>query len=93
MGRFGHLEPCNYAVHRVAAQVVEVPAGSFRGVEIRLARGNAFLSYTFEERTPHRLLRFQRDDGTEYRLAKGERIAYWTMHDPGGEAWLPERVR
>jgi hypothetical protein len=93
VGRFGSLEPRNYGVHWAAARGVLVPAGSFSGVEIRLVRGAAFLSYTFEAKSPHRLLRFQRDDGTEYRLAKGERITYWTMHDPGGEAWLPERVR
>ena len=25
--------------------------------------------------------------------AKCDRLAYWSMHDPGGEAWLPEAVR
>ena len=93
MGRFADLEPRNYGVHKSTVPAVEVPAGSFAGIEIRLARGAASLSYTFEEKPPHRLLRFQRDDGTEYRLAKGDRIQYWTMHDPGGEAWLPEKAR
>jgi len=44
-------------------------------------------------RPPHRLLRFERDDGTVYRMAKCERIPYWSMHDPGGEAWWPEGLR
>jgi hypothetical protein len=63
------------------------------GVEIRLTRGDDSLSYTFEREAPHRLLRYRRADGTVYELAKCERIAYWEMHDPGGEAWLPEAVR
>lgn len=63
------------------------------GVEIRLTRGQDSLAYTFERESPHRLLRFERQDGTVYSLAKCERIPYWEMHDPGGEAWLPRSVR
>ena len=93
MGRFAALEPQTYDVVRRDVGSVRVPAGSFRGVEIRLTRDGSYLSYVFDAEVPHRLLSFERDDGTVYRLAKGERIPYWRMHDPGGEAWLPERVR
>jgi hypothetical protein len=62
-------------------------------VELRLTSGPAKLTYAFEPALPHRLLRFERDDGTAYRPAKCERIAYWDMHDPGGESWLPPEVR
>jgi hypothetical protein len=84
MGRFAKLEPSTYRAEK--KEVAE-------GVEIRLASGPSVLAYTFAKESPHRLLRFEREDGTVYRLAKCERLAYWEMHDPGGEAWLPERVR
>jgi hypothetical protein len=84
MGRFSKLEP---AMYRVAKQ----ETGD--GVEIRLTSGPSVLTYTFAKESPYHLLRFEREDGTVYRMAKCERLAYWDMHDPGGEAWLPERVR
>jgi hypothetical protein len=62
-------------------------------VEIRLTRGAAVLAYVFELAPPHRLLRFERDDGTLYEQVKCERIPYWEMHNPGDEAWLPAAVR
>jgi hypothetical protein len=88
--RFQSLEPRRYQVER--RQVEQGPAGE-GGVELRLTDGPSFLSYVFEATPPHRLLRFEREDGTLYRMAKCERIAYWQMHDPGGEAWLPESTR
>lgn len=92
MGRFAALEPIRYAVKRAAEREIEVPAGRLRGIEIRLEAGGKFLAYTFGVEAPHPLLRFEREDGTQYRLAKVERIPYWTMHDPGDEAWLPARA-
>jgi hypothetical protein len=74
----------------------ETAAGGGEGggaVELRLTSGRSKLTYTFEAPLPHRLLRFEREDGTGYRLAKCERLAYWEMHEPGGEAWLPPAVR
>ncbi len=83
-GRFQKLEPVSYRLEK--KDVAE-------GVEIRLTSGPSVLAYTFEKDPPHRLFRFEREDGTVYRMAKCERIPYWEMHDPGGEAWLPEGVR
>ena len=80
-GRFQKLEPAAYRVEK--RQTAE-------GVEIRLTSGPSVLAYTFEKESPHRLVRFEREDGTVYRLAKCERIPYWDMHDPGDEAWWPE---
>lgn len=92
-GRYGTLEPASYRLRRSPASRVEVPAGTFSGVELRLENRDGWMAYTFEESRPYRLLALARSDGTRYRLAKCERLAYWTMHDPGGEEWLPERVR
>jgi hypothetical protein len=92
-GRYPGLAPAAYRLRRSPAPRVEVPAGVFAGVELRLENRDGWMSYTFEDRAPFRLLALARSDGTRYRLAKCERLAYWTMHDPGGEEWLPERVR
>ncbi|HVR99364.1 MAG TPA: hypothetical protein VMW27_22270 [Thermoanaerobaculia bacterium] len=78
------LEPAVWRVERRDAG---------EGVEIRLNQGKSFLAYTFEREAPHRLLRFESGDGTLYKMSKCERIPYWQMHNPGDEAWLPERVR
>lgn len=93
MGRYADLTPSRWTLRRVAAGAVAVPAGTFDAVTLRLEQGASWLEYVFETAAPHRLVRFQRDDGTEYRLAKSERIPYWRLHDPGGEQWLPMGVR
>jgi hypothetical protein len=80
MGRFSKLESATY---RVAKKVTS------EGVEIRLTSGPSVLTYTFAKEAPYHLLRFEREDGTTYRLAKCDRIVYWEMHAPGDEAWLP----
>ncbi|HVT60544.1 MAG TPA: hypothetical protein VHR45_19380 [Thermoanaerobaculia bacterium] len=82
-----------------AAGLAAVPgaAGAARDpiptVEIRLSKEPFQLTYAFERQPPHRLLRFERQDGTVYRMVKCERLAYWQMNEPGAEAWLPPAVR
>jgi hypothetical protein len=63
------------------------------GIRIQLKREGHSLAYTFERQPPHRLLRFETGEGTVYKMKKCERLAYWEMHDPGDEAWLPDGVR
>jgi hypothetical protein len=103
-GRFAELAPRTYRLERRPAPAATGAGGAAGGaaaadaaapaaIEMLLTSGRAKLSYTFEAQLPHRLLRFERDDGTTYRLAKCDRIVYWEMHDPGGEAWLPAAVR
>jgi hypothetical protein len=86
-GRFPDLRPAAYRVERREV------AGVAPGVEIRLTSGPSVLAYTFAKEPPYRLLRFERDDGTVYRLAKCERIPYWRMNAPGDEGWLPAPAR
>lgn len=93
MGRYADLEPAAYRVRRGGPERVSVPAGEFEGIELRLENRDGWLAYTFETAPPHRLLVHERSDGTRYELAKCDRLAYWSMHDPGGEDWLPEAVR
>jgi hypothetical protein len=92
-GRFTDLEPRAWTLRKSDAGRVEVPAGRFAAVQLRLDRDGDWMTFVFEAALPHRLLRFERRDGTLYKLVKGERIRYWAMHDPGGEAWLPPAVR
>jgi len=95
-GRYADLEPRTYALERrpsASAATAGEAGGAGDAVELRLVSAGSKLTYTFEAQLPHRLRRFERDDGTTYRLAKCERIAYWDMHAPGGEAWLPAAVR
>jgi|GEM_PF-350943 len=95
-GRYGDLAPRTYTLERrLVAGGAGAAAAAAAGdaVELRLASGKAKLTYTFEAQLPHRLRRFEREDGTTYRLTKCDRLAYWDMHDPGGEAWLPAAVR
>jgi len=92
-GRFAALEPATWSLVRTDAGTVEVPAGRFPAVVLRLERDGDWMAFTFERAAPHRVLQFERRDGTRYRLVKGERIRYWEMNGPGGEAWLPPSVR
>ncbi len=92
-GRLPELKPATYRVERREVPAVETPEGRVPGVEIRLTRGPSLLAYTFDREPPYRLLRFGREDGTAYRLAKCERVPYWRMSRPGDEAWLPASVR
>ncbi len=92
-GRLPELKPATYRVERREVPAVETPEGRVPGIEIRLTRGPSLLAYTFDREPPYRLLRFEREDGTAYRLAKCERVPYWQMSRPGDEAWLPASVR
>jgi hypothetical protein len=92
-GRFPPLAAARFALSRRPAGEVEVPAGRFPAVELTLEGGDRRLTYLFEEEAPHRLLRFAGSGGTEYRLARCDRLVYWKMQAPGEEAWLPPEVR
>lgn len=100
-GRFPTLEPVAVMLERRAVSV-EVPAGTFDGIELTVTpvsdgQGAAGSIETtvlvFDARPPHILLRLREASGTEYRLAKVERLPYWGMAQPGKEAWWPENLR
>ena len=92
-GRFPELSAQQWRLSRRTVDDVDLPAGTFSGVELRLSRGDEWLTYLFAADSPHQLLRLSRSDGSDYRLAKCERIPYWRMTRPGSEQWLPEAVR
>jgi hypothetical protein len=70
-----------------------VPAGEF-DVDTYTAevRGDAARRWTFsvEAAEPHRLVRFERDDGLRADLVRAERMAYWRMN---GAKFVPELER
>jgi hypothetical protein len=91
--RFPPLAARAYRVARREVGEIEVPAGRFAAVELRLEGQDGALVYRFAALPPHPLLFLRHADGTEYRLVKSERLAYWQMHAPGDERWLPEGLR
>ncbi len=93
-GKHPALKTHTLKVSRKAAPKITVPSGTYKGVEIRLqASPSSWIACTFEEAVPHRLLEMRRSDGTVYRLAKSERLAYWSLHNPGNESWIPRELR
>lgn len=92
-GRFPALEAESRRLSRRQEEAFEVPAGTFPAVVLRLEGEGSWAEYAFQEELPHTLLQLRRSDGTEYRLAKVERLPYWDLNGPGGEEWLPERLR
>jgi len=91
-GRFGTLQPEWFKVRKGKELSHTVPAGTFKAIDIVLQKSEKTRTYTFEAAAPHRLLRFRTQDGTEYRLSKVERLAYWTLHTPGDESWWPPHL-
>ena len=91
-GRLPAPEARSYRLSRRQAER-EGPEGPVGVVELRLEAGDRWLSYAFDVRPPHLLVHHAASDGTEYRLAKCERIPYWSLNHKGGESWLPEPVR
>ena len=71
------VTPSSWVVPQAAVAGPRLRLARCSAVEIRLTRGPSVLAYTFDARAPYRLLGFAREDGTAYRLAKCERIAYW----------------
>jgi hypothetical protein len=92
-GRFAGAGPEMLALRKRGAAPLQVPAGTFAAVEIELAGAGASWSFFFESELPCRLLLFRDADGTEYRLVKSERLAYWRLHARGDESWLPAALR
>lgn len=92
-GRFGDLSAVSHRVERGEPQPVEIEAGSFSGVELRLSGPAGTLTYIFDAQPPHLLLSHRSATGSRYQLAKCERLAYWRMTSPGDRGWLPAVAR
>ena len=76
-------------VRRAAPEHVTVPAGAFDAdVATVSVRGGRTWTFWVEHDEPHRVLEWQCSDGERARLLAGERLTYWKLDAPGGEAWL-----
>ena len=91
--RLPELRARTWQVARSEGERVQVPAGEFAAVSLTLRAGDETMTWVFDAAFPHVLLRYQASDGTEYRLAKVERLPYWQQQQPGGESWYPPALR
>jgi hypothetical protein len=69
--------------------VIQVPAGSF-AVETLAVKFDDGTSRTFfvEKASPHRIVRWETTGGETAELLASDRLKYWEMNGPGGEAAL-----
>lgn len=93
MGRFATLEPVSWTLERGRPEPVDAAGGRRRAIPFHLRHAGEQQTWWLATEPPHTPLRYERSDGTLYELTKCDRIPYWQMHDPGGEAWLPQEVR
>jgi len=70
-------------------ETLTVPAGTFATDRSEVAVVGA-RTWTFwtERAEPHRLLQWTCSDGERAQLLGSERLKYWELNAPGGEAWL-----
>lgn len=68
---------------------VTVPAGTFGAETWRVEEqdGTSF-AFTVEAAAPHRILEWRASDGERGVLVASDRLKYWQMNKPGGEAAL-----
>ncbi|HEX2252787.1 MAG TPA: hypothetical protein VHQ65_05935 [Thermoanaerobaculia bacterium] len=92
-GKLPPLVPESFALERREVGELRVPAGSFPAVAVELRNDSGSRTYRFEQAPPHRLLAYDGADGTTYRLARCDRLAYWQRNRPGDEEWWPRSLR
>jgi len=72
-----------------APEHVSVPAGAF-DADVATVRvlGDRTWTFWIERAEPRRIVQWACSDGERAQLLAGERLAYWQLNAPGGEAWL-----
>ena len=72
-----------------STQSVRVPAGTFDCVvsTVRVEGGRTWTFFT-EPSAPHRVVRWTCSDGEKAELLASDRLSYWQLNGPGGEAAL-----
>lgn len=96
--RLPELEPRRWRLSRRAVEAqgaagVGGEGATVAAVELLLTSGDDSRRYVFAAESPHPLLEFTASDGTGYRVARCERLAYWQRNRPGDEEWLPADLR
>jgi hypothetical protein len=68
---------------------ITVPAGTFQAdvYSVSVTPGRAW-TFWVEPTAPHRVLQWTCSDGERARLLASDRLAYWKLNGPGGEAYL-----
>lgn len=68
---------------------ISVPAGTFEAEVATVAvEGGRTWTFWIERAEPHRVLRWETSDGEKADLLASDRLAYWQLNGPGGEAAL-----
>jgi hypothetical protein len=68
---------------------VTVPAGTFDADVYTVAvAGGRTWKFWIEPIDPHRVVQWTCSDGERARLLASDRLAYWKLNAPGGEAYL-----
>jgi hypothetical protein len=74
-----------------ASSEIRTALGTLRAFTYTVAEsGGDTITFTVEEAYPHRLLGWKSSSGESARILGSERLAYWKMHDNGGEKALKE---
>ncbi len=92
-GHLPLLEAVKFDVRRKPGVKVKTAAGTFETTEINLTYGEEVLTFQFSNEPGHVLVRYHDSFGTEYTLAKVERMPYWRRNAPKDESWWPKRLR
>ncbi|MDZ4804591.1 MAG: hypothetical protein SGI90_07010 [Candidatus Eisenbacteria bacterium] len=90
--RLGHVKPVLLSAilsEEPGYWPSRVPGGTFT-IRTRTAELSDGRSWTFEVEAaePHRLIRWTGSNGEVGRWLGGDRLAYWQLNEPGGEAML-----
>lgn len=90
--RLLHVAPAwgEATVSRAAATTtVKTALGTLRAVTYTVAeKGGDTITFTVEEAAPHRILAWKSSSGESGQILGSARLAYWNMHQNGGEAAL-----
>jgi hypothetical protein len=82
------VTPAHFA-RAAAPGRITVPAGTFDADEFTVAvTGGRTWTIHVEAAEPHRILEWTTSDGEHARLLASDRLAYWKLNGPGGEAYL-----
>lgn len=88
--RFAHVAPdwrSGTLSREATTRVVTVPAGEFEVRRTRLEVDGLVGAWDVEVAPPHRLVAWSWSDGERGELAGAERLAYWGLNGPSGQAY------
>jgi hypothetical protein len=67
---------------------IEAPAGKFEAEVYTMKAGDVTRTVYVEKAPPHRIVRWETTDGEQAKLRASDRMKYWELNSPEGEAAL-----